>query len=388
MTERERDIEDIDFDFFDEPETEEATERQPRVVRRPDGPQPPGGPPRRPIRPAQGFAPLLRLTGLIAFAILVVVLIVFGARRCSASSKTSEYRGYIEDVTRFASSSEQLGKELNDKLTTPGIKEADLETAINGLAQQQAQDLARAQEVVPPGPLRPEHRHLIDALQLRATGLTRLRDAFNQTAGSNDAGRAGDLLSAQGRLLTASDVIWDFYFLEPTRAELKKQGISGVAVPASDFIENPDLVTREAMLNVFRRLSGAATGGTPAGLHGTGLVAVKALPDDATLSTSNDNTITASQDLAFSVTVQDTGDNQEVQIPVTLTIENSPRNIVQQQTIDLLNPGQSKTVVFKNLDSVPFGTKTTLRVEVKAVPGEKTTTNNRAEYPVIFSLGP
>ena len=44
--------------------------------------------------------------------------------------------------------------------------------------------------------------------------------------------------------------------------------------------------------------------------------------------------------------------------------------------------------LFKNLGSVPFGTKTTVRVEVKSVPGEKTRTNNRAEYPVIFSLGP
>ena len=57
MTERDTDIE---FDFFDEPETEEAAERT-RAPRRP----PPGGP-RRPIRPPAGFIPMLRLAGLIA----------------------------------------------------------------------------------------------------------------------------------------------------------------------------------------------------------------------------------------------------------------------------------------------------------------------------------
>ena len=273
MTERERDIDDIDFDFFDEPETEEATQRRPRVVPRPQGPRPGGGggrPPRRAIRPAQGLAPLLRLTGLIAFAILIVILVVFGVRRCSASSKANEYRSYMGDISKLATASDELGQELSDKLTTPGIKERDLETALNGLAQQQQQDLSRAQAIVPPGPLRPEHRHVIDALQLRASGLSRLRDAFHQTADSKEAGRAGDLLAEQGRLLTASDVIWDVYFLEPARAELKKQGIGGVDVPDSRFVSNPDIVSREGMVHVFQRIRGAATGGTPSGLHGPG----------------------------------------------------------------------------------------------------------------------
>src|SRR5919202_5333129 len=140
MTERERDIDDIDFDFFDEPETEEATQRRPRVVPRPQNARPGGGgggggrPPRRPIRPAQGLAPLLRLTGLIAVAILVVILVVFGVRRCSASSKEHEYQSYMGDVRKLAGASEELGQELNQKPTTPGIKERDLETALNGLA--------------------------------------------------------------------------------------------------------------------------------------------------------------------------------------------------------------------------------------------------------------
>jgi hypothetical protein len=90
--------------------------------------------------------------------------------------------------------------------------------------------------------------------------------------------------------------------------------------------------------------------------------------------------------LGFEVGVQDTGDSQEVQIPVILTIENTPRNIVQRQTIDVLNPGETKTVVFKNLGSVTFARRTTLKVEVTAVPNEKTLTNNSYTYPVIFSL--
>ncbi len=394
MTERDPEIEDIEFDFFDEPETQEVTQRQ-RLTRRPTTPRGPGRPPRRPVRPAQGLVPLLRLTGLIAFAILVVLLIVFGVRRCSESSKTAEYRGYMNDVRKLAQASAGLGSELNDQLTTPGIKEADLESRIDGLAQQQQQDLARAQEIVPPGPLRIEHRHLIDALQLRAAGLGRLEQAFRETAKAKSSAGAGDTLAQQVQLLTASDVVWDFYFLQPSKDELRSQKIGGVDVPDSNFVANADLATPQGMQNVFRRIHGASTGGTPSGLHGTGLISVKALPancsscsDKQTLSSSGENTIVGATDLAIQVTVQDTGDNQEVQIPVTITIDKSPQNIVRKQTIDVINPGQTKTLLFRDLGAVPFATKTTLRVAVTPVKGEQRTSNNSAEYPVIFSLAP
>ena len=71
MSERESDFE---FDFFEEPETQETAGRD-RTLRRPLGGRGPRGP-RGPIRPRAGFTPLLRLLGLIAFAILIVVLLM------------------------------------------------------------------------------------------------------------------------------------------------------------------------------------------------------------------------------------------------------------------------------------------------------------------------
>src|SRR5437667_12861961 len=89
MSERDTDIE---FDFFDEPETEEASERV-RTPRRP----PPGGP-RRPVRPPQGLIPMLRLAGLIAFLILAAVLLIVGVRSCASSGKHAKYQRYIQNV--------------------------------------------------------------------------------------------------------------------------------------------------------------------------------------------------------------------------------------------------------------------------------------------------
>jgi len=383
MTERDTDIE---FDFFDEPETEEATERV-RMPRRP----PPRGP-RRPVRPPAGLIPMLRLAGLIAFLILAVVLFVVLVRGCASNSKHDRYSGYVDDTRRLAASSTGIGKQLNTILAATGTKESQLEGKLRGLAAQQQQGVAQARGLDPPGPLRVENDHLIEVLQLRASALSRLADAFRQTATARNATTAGALIAAQARLLVASDVNWDFYFREPTQRELLRQDIRDIGgVPDSNIFPNPDLASSQAMMVIWQRVHGAATGGTAGGKHGSALGPVKALPDGKTLTagaSASDNEITASTDLAFQVSVEDSGDFQEFNVGVTLTIQKSPKPIVLRKKIPVINAGETKTVTFTNIDiNGLFGLPTTIKVDVEPVPGETTTTNNSAEYRVIFSLG-
>jgi type II secretory pathway component PulM len=382
MTERGSDIE---FDFFDdEPATEEATQRRrmPRVG-------PPRGPegPRRPARPT-GLTPLLRLLGLIAAAILVVVLLVFWVQSCRDSGKRKSYETYMTKVQAIASNSEQTGKELNDLLTTPGQKETDVESKLSSYAQQESQNVTQADAIAPPGVLRPAHQHLVEALQFRVSGLRGLSDAFHRTATAKNGNAAGPLLAAQAERLLASDVVYDDLFKDPVRAELAKQGITGVNVPDSNFVQNSDLASARSMTLVWQRVHGASTGGTTTGLHGTGLESVIALPENITLQEGTDNKVTASTDLAFQVTVKDTGDSQEVRVPVVLTIEKSGTPYTATQYIDIIDPGRTKTVTFRKLDvTSALGLRSTVKVTVTGVKGETKLTNNTASYPVFFSIG-
>src|SRR5207248_11307544 len=110
-----------------------------------------------------------------------------------------------------------------------------------------------------------------------------------------DATAAGQLLASQARLLVASDVDYDFYFRDASRAALKQQNVTGVEVPASNVIANPDLVaSSQAMGTVWQRLHGTRSTSTPAGKHGSALVSVTALPDDKKLDPNPETTITAS----------------------------------------------------------------------------------------------
>lgn len=330
---------------------------------------------------------MLRLAGLIAFLILAVIVLVFLLKGCASSSKHSMYANYMDKVRTIARDSEQIGRQLNTALTATGVKETDLESRIRGLAATQKQQADEARSLAPPGPLHAEHDHLIESLDLRASGLSLLADAFGKTATSKNATNSGAVLASQTRLLIASDVIWDFYFRDAAQRVLQDQNITGVNVPDSSFIANPDLASSQAMANVWTRIHGTTTPSSPTGNHGSALVSVTALPDGKRLDSGAVNTITASTDLAFQVAVQDSGSFQEFSVKVTLTIAKTPKSIVQSKTLDVINAGETKTLTFSNLGAPPFGVPTTLKVDVQPVPGEKTTSNNSAEYRVIFSLG-
>src|SRR3954452_12333662 len=336
--------------------------------------------------PPHNLTPVLRLLALLA--IVVAALVFFGLllQSCASTSKHDSYKSYMDKVSTIANSSEENGTAVANALITPGVKAAGLSSTLRGIAEQERQNVTAAQHLDPPGPLRDENQHMIEALQLRVSGVRGLADTFAANPTSKTAGEAA-LLAAQADRLLASDVVWDDLFTVPATLELKRQGVSGVSVPDSNFVTNRDLTTERSMALLLTRLRGATTGGTPTGIHGTNIVDVKVLPGGQTLSTTDENTITATTDLAFVVTIADSGDSQEVGIKVTLTIQKPQGAIVRTQKVDLINPGTTKSVTFKNLGQVPFAQRTTVQVDVAPVAGEHNTSNNKASYPVIFSLG-
>src|SRR2546421_12776065 len=105
MSERDPDIE---FDFFDDPETQEAPRRE-----RPPRP----GPPRPPAGPPTGFTPLLRLGGPGAFAILLGILLVGAIQSCPANGNRAKDENYMERGSDIAVDSQQIGGGLTNART-------------------------------------------------------------------------------------------------------------------------------------------------------------------------------------------------------------------------------------------------------------------------------
>jgi hypothetical protein len=380
---------DIQFDFFeDEPATTEAQASS--RVRLPGRGGGRGAGPRRPAGPPRGLTPLLRLLALIA--IVVAVLVFFGLliQSCASTSKHDSYKSYMDKVAVVAQASAKDGSDVANELTTPGVKVTDLAAKLGQIAEAERSNVVAAQHLDPPGPLRDEHENLIEALQLRVSGIQGLAETFRATAGSKATSSDATLLANRAQRLLASDVDWDDLFKEPAKTVMQGEGVTGVAPPESHSVANPDLITQHSMSGVLQRLRSVTSGGTPTGIHGTNIVATKVLPTGQTLSESQENTIVATQDLAFVVTVHDGGDSQEVGIQVTLTLQKVSGGgaITRTKTISVIDPGQDKPVTFSNINVTGlFVQRAELRMNVAPVTGEKDTNNNKATYPVLFSLG-
>jgi uncharacterized protein YoxC len=364
---------DIEFDFFDESATAEPAPRRGlprrRLPKRP--PSPPGGP------------QLYRLGVLIAGAIVLAVVLILVVQSCRSNQKQSEYEGYVDDVSGIASASEELGGQLNTSLTTPGITLEDLRGDVEGLRDQQEQLLRSAEELQPPGPLLEQQESLVETMQFRVNGLAGLATALAQVAQSSNAEQTGAALASQAQRLVASDIVYADAFEEPTGRVLEDEDIGDVPVPGSKFVQNPEFASPTAWGLIVERLTQSPEAG---GLHGNGIQAVRALPGGEELSPSADNTVVASDSLAFEVVVENSGDSQETQVAVRLVIQQNPR-IRKEQQIDLINPGETETVTFRDIGNVTFSTRTTMIVTVEPVPGETNEDNNSAQYRVIFTLG-
>jgi hypothetical protein len=374
---------DIEFDFFeDEPATTESQAasrvRLPRRGGRGTGTRRPAGPPR-------GLTPILRLLALIA--IVVALLVFFGLliQSCASTSKHDAYKSYMNKVALIAQSSSKDGQDVADALTT-----SNPQATLARIAEAERSNVAAAQRLDPPGPLREANENMIEALQLRVNGINGLAETFRTTSGSKNTSAEAAVLAAWAQRLLASDIDWDDLFKEPAKTVMQQEGVTGVAPPESQSVANPDLITQQSMALVLKRVNGVTPGGTPTGVHGTNIVSTKVDPGGQVLSQTQENTVVATQDLAFVVTIHDGGDSQEVRIKVTMTLQKKSGGnaIVKTQTLDVINPGEDKSVTFRNVNVTGFfAQRSELRIDVAPVAGEKDASNNKAVYPVLFSLG-
>jgi hypothetical protein len=385
---------DIQFDFFDEepPTAESASQTRVRMPQRPRRRQ-------RAAGGGGGSSTLLGPLGRLAFVVFVIIGIVllFSLLISSCTeSKHSAYANYMNKVATIGAQSTSNGKQMISALTTSGLTSKQIASKLQNISAEEQQNVVSAQKLSPPGKLRNEDANLIQALQLRVSGVSGLAKAFAvANSKTKQSAEALDIVGQTYRLL-ASDVIWDDLFQAPSVKVLQTENVRGVTVPSSHFLADPDLViTKHAVTSLLDRINqtgGGGSSGTAAGLHGTNIVSVAALPNGVggssqTLTEGTLNTVTSSSSLVFQVTIHNGGISQEVQVKVTLVINRPSKSpITKTETVQLIDPGQDQTVTFSDLGDVPFASQTKVTVDVAAVPHETNLSNNSAQYQVIFSL--
>jgi hypothetical protein len=362
--------------FFEEPPKRPPRERRPQRSA-----------PRRPGPSGGGSHHALRLAGLVALGIAVVVGLVLWIGSCSSSA--SGYSSYLAAMQPLAQDSASVGPEFATALGTPGLTMQSFQSDLARWSQREQKDYVAAQRLRPPGPLQSAHAQALATFQLRYNSLNQLANTLTVAQQRHvGASIAAAALASDAALLSASDVVWAQLFKLAATQVLTDQKVTGVRVPGSRIVTNPDIVNAAQLATVYQRL-GTPTSGT--GVHGTTLLYTNAVEGGKTtqLSTTTETTVAAGSNLAIDVVFKNSGTYPEVKVRVTLTVTAGGESVsTQTKTVAQIAAGAEETVPFTNLQ-VPdsaLSHSAAIYVKIHAVPRETQLGDNVASYPVFFRL--
>lgn len=361
-------------------------------------PRPPRERARRPQRssprrqgPPAGSNSVLRLAGLVALGIAIVVGFVLWIGSCGSS--TQSYSSYLAAMQPLAHESARVGAKFSTAIGTQGLTMDRFQSDLSDWKQLELQDYVKAQRLQPPASLQNAHAEALAAFQLRYNSLARLASTLTVAQQRHvGAAVAASALAGDAQLLTASDVVWAELFKQAATQALTAQNVTGVTVPGSRIVTNPDIVSASQLATVYQRLGTPSSGNKVTGSHGSTLVGTNAVESGVSkpLSETSGTTVFYSvSSLVVDVVFRNSGAFPEVGIPVTLTIVAGGQNLyTQTKTVPQLAAGAQTTVSFTQLQ-LPAGAishNASFVVKIKAVQGERHLGDNAATYPVFFRL--
>ena len=112
------------------------------------------------------------------------LFVVFGLliQSCASTSKHDSYANYMDNVGKIARGSQEDGAAVANALTSRASRSRRSRRQLRGIADQEHQNVKPAQSLDPPGRLRPENEQLIEALQLRISGVNGLAKTIDELA--------------------------------------------------------------------------------------------------------------------------------------------------------------------------------------------------------------
>jgi hypothetical protein len=330
--------------------------------------------------------------GLLAAGIVVLVLVLLlGARACSGSSTSSKNQAYFDQVKAVLATSDRAGAALHDMFhTQQPIKEKAAIKQLQVIRAQAQSAVDAATKLKPTKQVETLQPALLQTLSYRVNGIDCLIRGVPQAYKERRTATAGGKLVICTDRLLASDIIYMDSFEGPAGTALQDAGVSDVAVPTSSFLGGDDQVTLTAagLGSVLQRWK---PGSAAHGLHGLKLDTVVARSADGTTVTLQASTLTPvkATGLSFLVTATNGGNFPEFDVPVKITIGSGNTAIVKTGVIPSIAKGASETVTisgFNTSSNLQFGKTMTMKVLVVPVPGERTASNNTQTFQITFSL--
>jgi hypothetical protein len=364
-------------DEFDPPAQPEAPEHQTRTMRSGGG----GGGRRGGGRAPAGERKQLLIRRGIALGVglLILILLVVGAKGCLDARKNRSLEDYASNVTQIVDETNTLSESFFGLLDDPGeLSVTEFTSEIESDRGAMDGFLSRVEKLSTPGDMESAQETLTLVYQLRANAMDTIAARMPTALGDEGREAAIRQISGQIGVLAGADVLYNQITRHSIDNAIANNGANAPEVPRSTFV--PDAVFWGDPANLESALSAIGGGPRPAadgGVHGTGLVAVSI--GGVTLDPSVSTVIPTGTEPVVDVQVQNQGESDEADVSVSVSVDGGSG---LEQAIPSLAVGETGTASIL-LTPAPSG-EVTLDVTVAPVPGEQVLDNNEATYTVSF----
>ncbi len=321
---------------------------------------------------------MARRAAALGVGLVVLILLVLGAKGCLDARKNRSLEDYSGNVTQVVDETNSLSKAFYGRLDDP--KDLGVPDFVSEIeSDRSAMDgfLSRVEKLSTPGDMKSAQSTLLLTYQLRAGAMNKIADNMSTALGDEGKEKAIRLIAGQMEVLSAADVLYNQVTRHQIDFTIADNGANAPDMPKSTFVPDSSWVDPATVGSALGSVNGATADANVSGVHGTQLESASI--GGTTLDASVSNTIPAGTDAAVDVAVLNQGDSEESDVGVTISVDGgSPIT----GSISTLGIGESGTATVQ-LTPVPKG-EVTLDIKVEPVPGEKVTENNEASFTVNF----
>lgn len=322
---------------------------------------------------------LIRRAIALGVGLLVLVLLVVGAKGCLDARKNRSLEDYSSNVTQIVDETNTLSESFFGLLDDPGELSV---TEFTGEVESDRGAMdgfrSRVEKLSTPGDMESAQQTLELVYQLRAGAMETIAERMPTALGDEGRQDAIKQIASEIGVLAGADVLYNEITRQSIDSAISSNGANAPEVPSSAFV--PDAVFWGDPANLETALSAVGGGPRPAtdgGVHGTGLATVSI--GGVTLDASVSTVIPTGTEPVVDVEVQNQGESDESDITVSVSVDGGSS---LEQAIPSLAVGETGTASIL-LTPAPSG-EVTLDITVAPVPGEQVLDNNEATYTVSF----
>lgn len=322
---------------------------------------------------------LLMRRGLaLGLGLIILVLVVLGAKGCLDARKNRSLENYASSVSQIVNETNTLGKSFIERLSDPGdLSVTEFTSEIESDRGAMDGFLSRVEKLSTPGDMSAAQDSLTLVYELRAGAMDTIADRMSTALGDEGREKAIHQIAAEIEVLAAADVLYNRVTRHQVDNTITAAGANAAELPRSTFITEPARWIDPAEVeSALSSVAGGPREAADGGVHGTGLgtVSIGGTPLDASVAT----TIPAGTEPTVDVEVQNQGESDESEVKVGVTVDGN----TLEGSIPSIAVGETGTASIP-LTPAPTG-EVTLEVKVEGVPGEQVLDNNEASYTVNF----